>query len=386
MSLQRRLFLGAGLRIDPERLSLLFLLAALLMLLVVAAPGAQAQGQCVVNSAGLFFRMSGGYAKGHVTLYGNSSCAPPVYGGFSTGKYGIVGDWEPQAAIRSCIRHTGKENMRVSPFGAFYWSCEPINDYDSGDGAHGYSSYRASKLPLDSIKITAELGLNSGIQFERYDHYAVGVQSVVDRGILDVVDVWGLASQNYEVCFPQPGAIVFVDSATSPRKVVQLESYARDDYTCGAMNRAGQIVLVKGSSASASNNDALAQAFIDATNDEASSAIDLDNCSVFSAHNLNLRDDPWGKIITVVPKNASVPASARTESWYRVGFTEAAAKTDDAETSVTHEGWIAVWLSEGDGDCDWQSDDTDSPALASIEITPPEEEHSIASLARDAGL
>ena len=35
--------------------------------------------------------------------------------------------------------------------------------------------------------------------------------------------------------------------------------------------------------------------------------------------------------------------------------------------------------SEGEGDCDWQSDDEDSPALASSEVTP-DEEISVAAL------
>ncbi len=393
MNLQRRLLRGGGLRIDPERLSLLILLAALLTLLLAAAPGAQAQGRCRAYGPGQYIKMSGGYIRGSYNFFADSSCTRRSDWWINFGKYGAVDDWDRDAAIRSCIRRTGIDNMRVSPRGALFWSCKPIKDSDgdSGDGLRDYGNFRrreiqTSKLPLGSVKVTAELGLNSGIIFERFDHYAVGVQSVVDRGILDVVNVWGQASQNYEVCFPQSGAIVFVDAATSPRKVTELATDARDGYTCGAMNRAGQVVLVKGSGPSPAS-DALAQAFIDATNDDASSAVNLEDCSVSSAHNLNLRDDPWGEKITVVPKHTSVQASARTESWYRVRFTEATAEADDAETSVvSNEGWIAAWLSEGDGDCDWQSDDTESPALASSEITPPEEELSIASLARERGV
>ena len=152
--------------------------------------------------------------------------------------------------------------------------------------------------------VTAELGLNSGIQFQRFDHYAVGEQSVVDRGILDVVDVWGQAAQNYEVCFPQAGAIVFLDAATSPRSLVEVSSYTRDGYTCGAMNRAGTMVLVNGSGSAQSSN-ALAQAFIDSTTDAVSSAIVLDNCSVSSAHNLNLRRSPGAR---KSPSCRSIPA------------------------------------------------------------------------------
>ena len=278
--------------------------------------------------------------------------------------------------------------MDVRPVG-YRWSCRPIfgsSDGSSADGSDGSAWYEppeihVSKLPLGSVTVKAELGLNSGIQFQRYDHYAVGVQSVVDRGILDVVDVWGQASQNFEVCFPQEGAIVFVDSTTTPRNVVDVNSFVRDGNTCGAMNRAGQMVLVKGSSAAPSNADsALAQEFIDSTTDPVSSAIALENCSVSSPHNLNLREEPWGVKITVLPKNTSVPATARTESWYRVRYVETEAEGDETESSAEAiEGWISAWLSEGEGDCDWQSDDEDGPALASSEVTP-DEEISVAAL------
>ena len=227
--------------------------------------------------------------------------------------------------------------------------------------------------------------MNSGIQFQRYDHYAVGVQSVVDRGILDVVDVWGQASQNFEVCFPQEGAIVFVDSATSPRQVSEVDSAYRDGYTCGVMDRAGQMVLVKGESSSKSSTEQ-AQAFIDATTDDIGSAIALENCLVSSPHNLNMREEPWGVKITVLPKNTSVPATARTESWYRVRFVESEADDDNSDSSAAAvEGWISAWLSEGDGACDWQSDDEDSPALASSDFTP-DEELSVAALLFDLRL
>ena len=199
-------------------------------------------------------------------------------------------------------------------------------------------------------------------------------------------NVWGQAAQNFEVCFPQAGAIVFLDAATSPRSVVEVESFVRDGYTCGVMNRAGTMVLVEGPTSASPESESLAQEFIDATTDPVSSAIALENCSVASVHNLNLREEPWGVKITVLPKNTSVPATARTESWYRVRFTAVEAGGDDTEADAEEiEGWISAWLSDGDGDCDWRSDDEDTPALASSEVAP-EDELSVASLARGLGL
>ena len=143
---------------------------------------------------------------------------------------------------------------------------------------------------------------------------------------------------------------------------------------------------MKGSTSASPESESLAQEFIDATTDPVSSAIALENCSVASVHNLNLREEPWGVKITVLPKNTSVPATARTESWYRVRFTAVEAEGDDAEAGAEEiEGWISAWLSDGDGDCDWRSDDEDTPALASSEVAP-EDELSVASLARGLGL
>ena len=392
MILHKQFVPAIGLGLNPRRASFLFLLAALLLLLLAAAPSAQAQGsRCTLIDGWWSFMMpSSGYMKGTYPMYRNSNCSPPSTGSIRFGKYGSVEDRRREDAIAKCKRHTGFSKMDVGPSGLF-WSCKPIFDSDGGSGSGSSTGrgnfyvkpeIRASKLPLGSVTVKAELGLNSGIQFQRFDHYAVGVKSVVDRGILDVVDVWGQAAQNFEVCFPQAGAIVFLDASTSPRSLVEVESFARDGYTCGAMNRAGTMVLVKGSS-SAESSHALAQEFIDSTTDPISSAIALDGCTVTSAHNLNLREAPWAAKITVLPKHTSVPASARTESWYRVRYTPTESEGDEADTKVESvEGWISAWLSEAEGDCDWRSDDEDSPALASSEITPLDDAISVASLVR----
>ena len=191
----------------------MFALAALLFLLLAAAPSAQAQGRCRAYDGGKYVLMSGGYIKGSYNFFTDSSCTVRGDWWINFGKYGAVDDWDREAAIRSCIRHTGISNMYVGPSGPIFWSCKPGKDgssdsgSSSGGGSTGSANYRkpeihASKLPLGGVKVTAELGLNSGIQFQRFDHYAVGVQSVADRGILDVVDVWGQAAQNLRSLLP----------------------------------------------------------------------------------------------------------------------------------------------------------------------------------------
>ena len=208
------------------------------------------------------------------------------------------------------------------------------------------------------------MGTNSGIIFQRMTHHAVGIQSVIDRGVLDVVDVWGNASQYFDVCFPKAGHVLFLDAATSPRTVLEPSNFIRDGYSCAAMSRAGTMVLVQGSTESAESTEstdstdssasrALAQQFIDSTTDPVSSAIDLRNCEVTPKHNLRLRAAPWGEQLDIVPSAITLTASARTQSWFKVTYEES-------------EGWIAAWLSDDVGNCDWDDESGEnSPALAS---------------------
>ena len=185
----------------------------------------------------------------------------------------------------------------------------------------------------------------------------MGIQSVVDRGVLDVVDVWGYTDQYFEVCFPQRGTVVFLDAATAPRTVIEVSNFVKDGYSCAAMNRAGTMVLVQGTGGG-SSNQAIAQSFIDSTTDPVDTAIELENCEVTSVHNLNLREKPWGEKLDVIPKNTTVTATARTESWFNVSYEES-------------EGWIGAWLSEVEGKCEWEADaDDETPALASSRLIP----------------
>ncbi len=137
-------------------------------------------------------------------------------------------------------------------------------------------------LNQTDLKLSAVDGLYSGIQFQRVDRAGMGIQSILDLGFLDAVDVWSNIGGGYEVCFPQKGRIVFKDTGVTPHVVsMDVEYEYRDAYTCALLNRAGQMVLVKGSS-QAQSSTAQAQEFIDSTRDPVSAAIALENCSAQS--------------------------------------------------------------------------------------------------------
>lgn len=199
-------------------------------------------------------------------------------------------------------------------------------------------------LPLTGLRLHAFDGMNSGIQFRRIDNCGVGDQTVIDMGFLDAVDVWSNVGSGFSVCFPQPGHIVFLDAATSPRALTEVENVIDDGYACAAMDRAGAMVLVSASAgAAAQPSTAAAKATYSrrpGTDDSIRDAVALEGCAATPTVNLRLRAAPWGKILDVVPSGAVVTVHARTKSWYFVA-------------DPGNQGWIAAWLARSNGDCPW---------------------------------
>ena len=389
-----------------RRLVQAILFSALLLLLLAALPSAQAQGgdsRCVhFNERATFWMPNSGFVRGSVPFFLNGNCIPPSEGTLWAGQHGMVDPWDRQAAIDKCNQHNGNSNNTVRPFGTF-WTCHPSTTTTTTTGtttkSGGSSSHSSSggsanqprpafdgKRPLAGVVVAAELGTNSGIIFQRMTHHAVGIQSVIDRGVLDVVDVWGNANQYFEVCFPQAGRVVFLDAATSPRTVVEITNFTREGYTCGAMNRAGTMVLVNGAgggtSPSAASNAAL-QKLIGDTSDPVSSAFELEECQVTPTYNLRLREEPWAKTLDIVPQDTTVQAIARTKSWFKVAYEKGEAVVIDAEDADSEgttveavEGWVAAWLSDSEGDCDWAEEgnaatDSETPEEESSATDPP---------------
>ena len=94
------------------------------------------------------------------------------------------------------------------------------------------------------IAVYATFGLASGVQCQQLNGGGVGIQSIVDAGFIDAVDVWGYVEQGVEVCFPQSGTFLFLDARTIPRAVSPLESYIANGMTCGWIESPGSIVLM----------------------------------------------------------------------------------------------------------------------------------------------
>ncbi|MDE2776104.1 MAG: fibronectin type III domain-containing protein [Chloroflexota bacterium] len=84
-----------------------------------------------------------------------------------------------------------------------------------------------------------------GAQGQRVGAAGVGRADVIEQGILDAVDVWGFVTPGVEVCFNQPGRVVFLDAAYAPRKLFDLPAYQRDGMTCTTIDSAGTVVLLR---------------------------------------------------------------------------------------------------------------------------------------------
>ncbi len=324
-------------------------LALLLLLLLLAAlPSAQVQGsdrRCqILNRRATFWMSSSGFARGTVSIYLNHDCTPPSEGTMSAGEHGIVDSRDRQDAIRKCNKYNGYSNNTVRPFGLF-WSCNPVIDSDSDSSSgKGKSSRKGGSITVASrrrvvpagpptgeliqafgIRVTTKLGLHSGIQFQRRDVAAVGIQSVIDMGVLDVVDVWGNIGGTYEVCFPQSGSIVFLDAATSPRTVSSIDSEVKDGFTCASMDRAGMMVLAQSAATEATAPAAVGIATVPT----AEPVNQLTQCEVTTLYNLNLRSAPSGEtVLTIIAYQTTMTATQRTDKWFFVSF-------DDMQ------GWIS---------------------------------------------
>ena len=94
------------------------------------------------------------------------------------------------------------------------------------------------------IAVHATYGLDSGIQCQRLDGGGIGIQSIIDAGFIDAVDIWGYVVQGVEVCFPQAGRLLFLDASLMPRVAAPLESTVVNGMTCASISSPGSLVLM----------------------------------------------------------------------------------------------------------------------------------------------
>ncbi|MDE2951435.1 MAG: fibronectin type III domain-containing protein, partial [Chloroflexota bacterium] len=171
-----------------------------------------------------------------------------------------------------------------------------------------------------------------GAQGKRIDHVGVGRADLTEQGILDAVDVYGYVTPGVEVCFDQPGRIVFLDAAYAPRRLANLPAYSRDGMTCAAIDRGGAVVLLQ------SDNPPALQPSQPEQSQPQSQA--LGDCEVQPWANLKFRQSPPdGLVLGVTGARDWLPASEQRQGYFKVRL-------------WGREGWISgdyVYLR---GDCE----------------------------------
>ena len=130
------------------------------------------------------------------------------------------------------------------------------------------------------------------------------------RGFIDAVDVYRYVNGGLEVCFRDAGWLVFLDAAYSPRLLMELAQYQRGGMTCGEIDRAGTVVLLREGPPTA-DAPATLPVF---------DVILLHDCQIKLVETLFLRVAPAGEIIGLVWLYSEVPVFEVSGDWYKTEF------------------------------------------------------------------
>ncbi|HEX3051613.1 MAG TPA: SH3 domain-containing protein, partial [Aggregatilineaceae bacterium] len=146
----------------------------------------------------------------------------------------------------------------------------------------------------------------------------IGEQAVLDMGVIQAVDVFGLMHNGspelrfnlpIKVCLQGSGRFLYLDATTSPRAANQLPVSLEGEYTCATVFNAGLVVLVSGTP----------EAGITAPGGVGTS---LNECMVTTNHIMNLRVGPNAnsEVIMLVPYNVTLTAVQRDGEWFNVDY------------------------------------------------------------------
>ncbi len=148
----------------------------------------------------------------------------------------------------------------------------------------------------------------------RIDAEGIGIQSVIERGIVDAVDVWGFIGAGTRVCFlASGGSFSFLDAATAPRTVRSLPLHLIDGKTCTFINSPGSVVLHPG--VGVPQPVPVSQPV-----EVESSPQNWENCQVVTTDALNLRESADGEIMTGLAAGITLDVVSQVDGWVEVDF------------------------------------------------------------------
>ena len=193
----------------------------------------------------------------------------------------------------------------------------------SGSRARASSEPDARKsrpLPVTCPHLPSRVVVNGYTKYTQcrlVDQSAIGRMDVLKRGFIDAVDVWGYPSDSTEVCFRNAGWLVFLDAAYTPRKLMPLLSFERNGMTCGLIDRAGTVVLLR---EPMTFDEPIVPADPIPAAPVETSSVSVDTCFIKLVETLFLRAEPAGEIIGLVWLNSEVPVYEINGDWYKIEF------------------------------------------------------------------
>lgn len=184
-------------------------------------------------------------------------------------------------------------------------------------------------MDVDTLeKLSQDVEVNNaqpGSQTRRVGATGVGVQSIIDQGITDAVDVWGNVGAGTEVCLQGEGRIIFLDATTAPRAQVPLNGRQADGKTCASIPNAGTVVLLppdgNPTPEPPDTQTELSSSVPEPTVTPDQTPTPLSDCTIQAQYNLNLRASPVdGAIIGLVPANTVLTSGELRAGYFLVVY------------------------------------------------------------------
>ncbi len=175
-------------------------------------------------------------------------------------------------------------------------------------------------LPAD----VSIIGYERHTHCQRVDGPGVGIPELIARGIVDALDVWGSVETNVRVCFRNQGQLRFLDAATAPRAVSDLDAEAVDGMICGTIDRAGTVVLLEGPADAmatpGTKNRQLRTRTAPAV--ETTAVAEVLRCHLVTTAYLSLRAGPsvFYTRLDAMPLGAKLVATAKAGDWFLIEY------------------------------------------------------------------
>ena len=210
------------------------------------------------------------------------------------------------------------------------WVCghqaDAVNSWFAGPPAadSATSSAEARVNTCESLSsavatVTARYGASSGIQCNHVGAAGIGNQAVIDAGFISAVDLWGYVEQGVEICFPQAGKLMLIETSVIPRRHVSLDAFSRDGHTCAAVNTPGIVVLSPGPAQPAQAPEPASAPSAPAQPAQPAAAA-TSGCQVTTTGNVRLRETAamGDNVIGYVMRGTTLSANSLATWWVQV--------------------------------------------------------------------